>query len=210
MSAIRERRFVAYYRMGEFSLSEQVRCVEAYVHEAGGHIIKAYRDDETSVLTKRPGFGRALAHAKRHGASLIIASVHRLSRDLPFLRSLERSQVDFLACDLPQANTATLHVLLALAEYEERMAVATAAVKGSGLDAAARARGSRRAGEVRKAQADEAYRELTPMIQELRAAGFTLQEIADRLDAAGYRTRRGKTWNAMQVSRVLKRAKRGV
>ena len=43
------------------------------------------------------------------------------------------------------------------------------------------------------------------MLAELRKAGLTLQEIADRLNEAGYRTRRGRSWSATQVSRVLKR-----
>lgn len=40
---------------------------------------------------------------------------------------------------------------------------------------------------------------------ELREAGSSLREIADRLNAQGFTTRRGKPWNAMHVARVLER-----
>jgi site-specific DNA recombinase len=44
------------------------------------------------------------------------------------------------------------------------------------------------------------------MMQELREAGKSLQGIADELNEQGHTTRRGKPWNAVQVSRVLDRA----
>ena len=39
-----------------------------------------------------------------------------------------------------------------------------------------------------------------------RNCGSALQAIADELNEQGHTTRRGKPWNRMQVSRVLKRA----
>jgi DNA invertase Pin-like site-specific DNA recombinase len=202
---ISERKFIAYYHVDGVPLSEQVRCVEEHVRRERGRVVQGYRDEGSVKGSDRPGLKKAIAAAKRHGASLIVATIHKLWRDERVLRRLERSELDFVACDLPEANSGTIHVFRALAEYEERMAEAAARTRGRNLDAAARARGTRRAGEVLKAQADIAYRELVPLVAELRAAGFTLQEIADRLNAVGHRTRRGQEWNPMQVSRVLKR-----
>ena len=61
------------------------------------------------------------------------------------------------------------------------------------------------AAEVRVKDTDEAYRDLAPMMKELRDAGKPLRAIADELNAQGYETRRGKPWNPMQVRRVLQR-----
>src|SRR5690349_8745948 len=108
MPSTAERIYVSYYRIDGIGLDEQVRCVESHAREAGGRILRSYRDEEPSVLPERPGLKRALAFARRHGATLLIATLHNLSRDIRFLRSLERSKVDFLACDLPQANAETL------------------------------------------------------------------------------------------------------
>jgi hypothetical protein len=40
----------------------------------------------------------------------------------------------------------------------------------------------------------------------LRAEGLSLHAIAERLNADGQSTRRGSTWSATQVKRVLDRA----
>jgi DNA invertase Pin-like site-specific DNA recombinase len=218
-----QRKLVAYYRVGDIlDLEEQVKCVEDHSREVGGIVIKAYRDEETSRRPDRAELAKTLAYAKRNGASLIIATLKGLSRDVQFLRALQESGVDFAACDMPHANASTIHVLAALAEYDARMAsdrskralaayrdkggkLGAARPEGRNLDAQARAKGARTAGMVVKAKADEAYRQIAPMMRELRKAGHTLQEIADRLNDEGFRTRRGHRWNAMQVSRVLMR-----
>jgi len=50
------------------------------------------------------------------------------------------------------------------------------------------------------------YSDLFPVVKELRAAGRSLQQIADELNEQGHTTRRGKPWSRMQVMRVLERA----
>jgi DNA invertase Pin-like site-specific DNA recombinase len=69
----------------------------------------------------------------------------------------------------------------------------------------ARAKGVSRSVAARKAQAIDAYADLTPFIRELHDSGLTLRAIAARLDAEGHTTRRGKPWSPTQVSRVLER-----
>ena len=216
------RNFVAYFRVDGVPLEEQEHCVEEHVREAGGAVVQSFREDENLGKTQRPKFLQAIASVKELDASLIVASLSGLSKDVRFLQTLHRSHIPFLACDFPHANERTIEVLAALAEYESdvasnRMKLALAAYKARGgklgaarpgsstLTAEARSRGVERASQVRREQANEAYREIVPMIAELRNVGFTLQEIADRLNEAGHLTRRGHQWKAMQVSRVLKR-----
>jgi DNA invertase Pin-like site-specific DNA recombinase len=69
----------------------------------------------------------------------------------------------------------------------------------------ARAKGTTKSVAVRKAGAIDAYADLAPFIRELHDAGLTLRAIADRLDGEGHTTRRGRSWNPTQVSRVLER-----
>jgi hypothetical protein len=40
----------------------------------------------------------------------------------------------------------------------------------------------------------------------MKAEGLSLRAIAERLNAEGHTTRRGKPWNPVQVTRVLERA----
>ncbi len=45
----------------------------------------------------------------------------RLARKVAFLANLLESGVDFVACDNPQANRLTIHILAAVAENEAMM-----------------------------------------------------------------------------------------
>lgn len=65
---------------------------------------------------------------------------------------------------------------------------------------------AKRAGEVVKALADEAYADLAPIVAELRSERLSLRQIADRLNQDGHTTRRGRPWSAVQVKRVIERA----
>lgn len=45
--------------------------------------------------------------------------------------------------------------------------------------------------------------EICPLVLQLRTEGLSLRQIANRLTAEGHKTRTGKAWNQVQVSRVL-------
>jgi DNA invertase Pin-like site-specific DNA recombinase len=66
--------------------------------------------------------------------------------------------------------------------------------------------GAKASAKVRRKAAVEAYADLAPTVAELRAKGMSLHAIADELNVQGHTTRRGKSWNPVQVSRVLERA----
>ena len=219
------RRFVAYLRVDGVPVEEQAACLESHARERGAAVVETFIEDETRLAAGRPELLKAIRAAEACGAALILGSLRGLSKDVAFLRALHEAGIPFLACDFPHANEKTIEVLAALAEYEagaasDRIKLALAAYKarggklgaarpgGSTLTVEARSRGVARAREARRAQADAAYREVAPMAAELRTAGFTLKDIAERLNEAGHLTRRGRKWNAVQVSRVLKRCQR--
>jgi DNA invertase Pin-like site-specific DNA recombinase len=51
----------------------------------------------------------------------VIAKLDRLARDVEFIAHLMNNNVNFAACDLPKANRLTLHIFVAVAEYEARL-----------------------------------------------------------------------------------------
>jgi len=61
------------------------------------------------------------------------------------------------------------------------------------------------AAEAHQKAFEEGYSDLFPIVKERREAGRSLQWIADELNDMGHTTRRGKPWNRMQVSRLLKK-----
>jgi hypothetical protein len=70
---------------------------------------------------------------------------------------------------------------------------------------AAPAKGAQAASEARRRQARDAYNHLIPVMLELQAAGRSLRQIAEALNAQDHKTRRGKSWSKTQVKRVLDR-----
>ncbi len=224
-------KLVAYYRVSTakqgqsgLGLEAQQAAVEAHSKATGCRIIASYTEVESGKRSDRPELARAIAHAKRSGACLTIAKLDRLARNVHFLSGLLRSGVDFVACDNANANKLTIHILAAVAEDEaerisERTRAALAAYKARGgqlggyrpnaaakLTADVRARGNAHAVKAIKERALDAYADLAPMMQALRADGLCLAAIADRLNREGHTTRTGAAWSAVQVMRALKRS----
>jgi DNA invertase Pin-like site-specific DNA recombinase len=216
---------VSTKRQGEsgLGLEAQRTAVEAHAAAIGGRVVQWYVEVETGKRADRPELQRALAHAKRSKATLCVAKLDRLSRNVRFLATVMDSGCEFAAADMPAANRFMLHVMAAVAEHEakaisERTKAALQAAKARGtllgaarpgsraLTPAATAKGRAKAAEVRSAAAQDAYRDIVPTMNELRAGGASLHDIAARLNEQQHTTRHGRPWNAMQVSRVLNRA----
>jgi DNA invertase Pin-like site-specific DNA recombinase len=205
-------------------LDAQRAAVERYAEQTNARVAGLYVEVESGKKNDRPELARAIAHAKRNRAVLCCARLDRLSRNVEFLARVLNSAVDFVACDNPAANRLTLHILSAVAEAEakaisERTKAALAAAKARGVKLGSSRPGhwrgkeeARRAGaragavasaKVRAEAATNAYADLLPAIKAGRAEGLSLQAIAERLNAAGHTTRRGRPWNPVQVARVL-------
>ena len=225
---------IAYYRVstkqqGEsgLGLEGQEAAVRNYARQTGGTIKANYVEVESGKLADRPELAKALAHARRSKAALVVAKLDRLARNVEFLAGVMNSAVDFVACDNPAANRLTLHILAAVAEAEaksisDRTKAALAAYKARGgkLGSArpghwdgkedARLAGLKKARaaavKVMQENAAEAYTDLLPSVSAMKAEGLSLREIAAKLNAEGHTTRRGRPWNPVQVSRVLEHA----
>ena len=227
-------KIVAYYRVSTkkqgksgLGLDGQKAAVEDYSRQNGCNLLTEYVEVETGKSKDRPELLKAIAHAKRSKATLVVAKLDRLARNVAFTSALMESKVDFLACDNPHANKFTIHILAAVAEHEaeqisQRTKVALAAAKKRGVKLGSSRpghwdgkEGQRQAGlkkartaaaKAHRATFDDEYADLFPIVKELHNNGKSLQAIADELNDMGHTTRRGKSWGRMQVSRVLKRA----
>jgi DNA invertase Pin-like site-specific DNA recombinase len=217
-------RLVAYYRVSTDSqgrsglgLEGQVAAVAAHVASTGCELVASFTEVESGKRNDRPELAKAMAHAKRAKATLVIAKLDRLARNVHFVSGLMESGVTFVACDNPNANRLTVHILAAVAEDEarrisERTKAALAAYKARGgvlggarpesrnLTREARERGA----NTNRGAAKRDYAALLPTVEGLRSSGKSLRAIADTLNAQGHATRTGAAWNAMQVSRMLK------
>jgi DNA invertase Pin-like site-specific DNA recombinase len=200
-------------------LEAQQAAIAAYCRSNGYELLQEYREVESGKRNDRPVLKRALARAKAAKAVLLIARLDRLARNVHFISGLLEAGVEFSACDMPTANRLTLHILAAVGEAEAmaistrtKAALAAYKARGGRLGAAhpdghrvtpqAARKGSERTATV----AREANAEATAIASDLHRQGSSLRAIAAELDTRGIATRTGKTWSAMQVSRLLRRA----
>ena len=102
-------------------LEAQRAAVAAHI-AAGGHtLVTEYVEVESGAKAARPQLAAALAACKLHRATLVIAKLDRLARNVAFISNMMDGGVDFVACDMPHANRLTLHLLAAIAEHEREM-----------------------------------------------------------------------------------------
>jgi DNA invertase Pin-like site-specific DNA recombinase len=207
-------RFVAYYRVSTarqgasgLGLEAQRAAVEA--HTRSGEVVAEYTEVESGKRSDRPQLALAIAEAKRTKSVLVIAKLDRLARNVAFVSALmETKGLEFVACDFPQANRLTIHIMAAVAEHEAeaislRTKAALAAAKARGVKLGGNAEGAATGTKIWKAQAAERRAGYAPIIAEIRASGITsFRGIAGALNDRGVKTPRGGEWTATQVSRV--------
>ena len=186
-------------------------------------------DDDAGVsgksISARPGLLRALARLEaREADGVLVVKLDRLTRSVRDLGDLvERyfsTRFSLLSVsDAIDTRTASgrliLNVLTSVAQWEreatgERTRFALAHLKAEGVLVGGVALGLRRTGVVDRdgrhvVERDEAEERTVAMIRDLRAEGRSLRSIAVALGEHGRRTKRGGTWAATTVKKVLDR-----
>ncbi len=210
--------YVGYFRVSTdrqgrsgLGLEAQQAAVREFVN-GHGQLVAEYTEVESGKRKDRPELAKALAHSRRQKATLVIAKLDRLARNVAFTAALMESGADFVACDIPEANRLTIHILAAVAEDEahrisERTKAALKAYKArGGLLGAARpecreislkaARKGSPIGAAKVAeQARRAYSDILPTMRLLHDNGQSLRQIAAHLNETGHVTRQGRKWN---------------
>ena len=210
-----EQRFVTYYRVSTdkqgrsgLGLQAQREAVSQFLAALPGAVIAEFVEIESGGRDDRPKLREALEVCRVSKARLLIAKLDRLARSVAFIANLMDGDTDFVAVDMPHASRFVLHVLAAVAEHErqiigERTKAALAAAKARGVRLGAN--GAVLA-QRHRADALEHARKIAPIIQAtLRAGARTTRQIADHLNALGFRSRQGGCWHPANVARVLRR-----
>jgi DNA invertase Pin-like site-specific DNA recombinase len=218
-------KFVTYLRVSTakqgrsgLGLEAQRESVRQFVAGHGGKVIAPeFVEVETGSRNDRPELDKALKRCRLTGAKLVVAKLDRLSRNAAFLMTLRDSGVEFVAADLPEANTMTVGVMAVVAQHEreaisQRTKAALAAAKARG-----RALGGFRAGapniatyqkkgvEGARQRAVQAAEERRETIEALKMEKLSLNAMAARLNADSVRTSRGGKWTATAVKRIIAR-----
>lgn len=223
------KRYITYYRVSTkqqgqsgLGLSAQQATVKAFLKDRDAEQVETFTEVESGKNGDRPVLKSAINMCKEQGATLLIAKLDRLSRNVAFLfnlkEELESAGVSFVACDIPEANnTMILGVMATMAQHEAEI-ISQRTKEGirqsdkykagewgnqQNFTDEARAKAHRIISQ--KARTDKSVRHAFHFIQPRREAGKTYQAIADELNEEGYLTRKGKTFHASQVRRIYLR-----
>lgn len=217
-------KYVAYYRVSTvkqgqsgLGLEAQKAAVVDYLKSNTGELVTEYTEIQSGSKNNRPELQAALRQCRLTGATLLIAKLDRLSRNRSFLMNVQDSSVQFVACDMPEANHFTVGLMACLADYErqlisERTTAALKAAKARGVKlgnpklSEVRCTDTKAATATRTSKAKQRNAEMLDIITEMRDASdndLSLRDLTKMLNDAGYKTSRGKKWHPTSVSRVL-------
>lgn len=223
-------KYVSYVRVSTgkqgrsgLGLEAQRASIAQYLNGGPWELLQEFQEVESGKDADRPQLHQALNLCKLTGATLLIAKLDRLSRDLHFIASLQKAGIDFVACDMPQASPFTIHIYAALAQQErqfisERTKAALEAAKvrlgverhtrTNNATQEGRLKGAQKATEARQEKADRYAAGVLPVILQCKAEGESLRQIAVTLNTRNILTARGIAgkWSAMKVKAILDRA----
>lgn len=207
--------FISYLRVSTtkqghsgLGIEAQRAAVEAYLASVGGELLDEFVEVESGSKKARPLLVQSIAQSRKCGATLLIAKLDRLARNVAFISSLMESGVEFVAADAPYANKLMLHILSAFAEYEreqisQRTKDALKAAKARGVRLGTNGSVLARQNREEAISAAEAIR---PAVEEaVRCGCRTLASIAFALNQAGLRTRQGAAWSPGTAHRLVQR-----
>jgi len=210
-------RWVAYYRVSTakqgasgLGLEAQTAAVTNFVAGRNGEIIASFTETESGKkATNRPALIAALELCRKRRATLVIAKLDRLARNVHFISGLLESNVLFVAADQPTKDRFMLHLQAAFAEEEgrrisERTKEALAAAKRRGVVIGAT---GRILAMKYKAAASIRARELRPLFNRLGREGIHgPARIVEALNSRGIPSPSGTgRWHRPTVHRVLRR-----
>ncbi|OOQ62197.1 recombinase family protein [Mucilaginibacter pedocola] len=209
---------VAYYRVSTgrqgrsgLGLEAQQYAVEQYCRN-NGYVLLAQIIEVKSTRKERTGLFEALDLCKRNKATLVVAKLDRLGRDVEQIAGLfnQRSKVEVKVADNPHANKFTIHILAAVAE-EQRQRIsdttreALKAAKHRGVELGKN--GKKFLSVANKQAAEDFALKMSPVIQRLNKRGiFTERAVCNELNKKAVPTfyATGK-WHPSSVHSLLTR-----
>ena len=221
-------KYVSYLRVSTqkqgysgLGLEAQKEIIQSHLRNAAP--IAEYIEIESGRKTdkERPQLRSALEHCRREGegATLIVAKLDRLARNVSFLSSLLENDVEIVFCDFPQANKMVLHILAAISQYEAELiatrtkqALAAKKARGTKLgnpehllnkhrEAVANSNRTNR----EKARINPNNKRAVAFLKVLVTQEYTYNQMAETLNREGFVTSQGFQFTPSTVYKLIKR-----
>jgi DNA invertase Pin-like site-specific DNA recombinase len=215
-------KFIAYYRVSTqkqgqsgLGLEAQKQTVLDYLNGGSWDLIQEFTEIETGkgsdALDRRPQLKAAIDACKKQKATLVIAKLDRLARNVHFVTGLLETGVEFVCADMPKADKVMLQMYVVMAEWERdqisdrtKKALLAAQARGVTLGAAGAANLKPNI-EARQQAADDFANKLKGTIEGMKIRGLTQRAMCTELNQVGIKTAKGKEWSLIQLQRVMAR-----
>jgi len=216
--------YVAYLRVSTqrqgtsgLGLQAQQEIIRNYLN--GDSPIAEFIEVESGRKSDRPKLHKALELCKKKKATLIVAKMDRLSRNVAFTSQLLDSGIEIVFCDFPKANRLVLTIISAISEYEvglirQRTKAALQVKKEQGCQLGKpenlmrnldRAIANSRKTNQEKALNNANNKRAVAILRGLVNKTSNMSEMARILNAEGFLTSRGCSFSSKQVSLLLER-----
>jgi len=204
---------VSSTRQGKSGLGmeAQMNAIYSFCKNEGMEIIGNFQDVDSGAKDNRQGLEDALQVAKEEGATIVVAKLDRLSRDVHYISGLMKHHVPFIVAELGKdIPTFMLHVYASFAQLEREMigkrtkeALAQAKKRGVKL-------GSNNPKVMKgiTAQKKKTMSYVIPHIMEAKQNGCNSNRtIANYLNEKGIQTPRGSKFSKASMTRYLRHMK---
>ena len=217
-------KYIAYYRVSTkkqeqsgLGLKAQREAVENFISPE--LIDFEFTEIESGTNKKyRPILNEALELCKKHGATLLIAKLDRLARNVSFVSSLLDSGVKFKAVDFPEANELTIHILSAIAQHEASI-IRDRIKKALDVKRKELAKYGKKLGSPQNLKSEHRLKgveviknnaknninnkRVLAFLREVNYKEHTLQSLCNKLNSNGFKTSKGGEFKPTQVRRFL-------
>lgn len=217
-------KYISYIRVSTekqgqsgLGLEAQRRDINVFMDsfsQSGDSIIAEFVEVESGKHNDRTKLEEAMSMCKEQGATLLVAKLDRLSRRVSFIAGLlEDREFQFKVAQMPYADKFQLHIYAALAEQERdfisqrtKAALAVKKAQGVKLGAAAHKESTRPSNLKRQPLAAIQFAaQFEPELKIMRDIGLTYDQISERLNQKGHKTREGGSFSKGQVQRMCVR-----
>lgn len=162
-----------------------------------------------SATKQRTVLDQAIEACRVHGATLVVAKIDRLARNVQLACDLINRGVQIRVVGMPNMSTLVFHILCAVAEEEARLisqrtsaALAVAKTRGVKLGGY-RERTDGQPHAVRTGKRVKVDPQLVTQCLQLRGKGITWSGISDLINAQGYKAPKGGTYSPSQLHRLV-------
>lgn len=214
------KQFVEYTRVStksqDYGIDAQKLAINGYVTKVNGVVIASFTEKESGKKNNRIELTKAIAYCKQHNATLIVAKLDRLSRDLVFIMQLHNSKLDFVVVDNPNLNTLTIGIFATIAQHERetisnrvKEALVIAKLKGKiggkpkGLKCSTKDKKLKSIG-LKTHHKDRINNIISYLNKNASIHNSDISIMIKLLNSNGYKTRQGNEFTMRAIKNILK------